>query len=136
MRWAGSGRLSAMLNLLTTKPKKADTAAEEGKDAFLEALVFITGYFGHTRSAPALQAGLPVGKDGMTPKLFCQAADRAGFKARIVKRKLEKIPAEVIPAVIITKDKKALILLQQGDKAQYRVLDPASKEEKTLDVKE
>src|SRR3954464_13705496 len=93
-------------------PKKADMAQEDRKDVLLEALVFITGYFGHTRSAPALQAGLPVGKAGLTPKLFCQAADRAGFKARIVRRALEKIPAEVIPVIAITKDKRSLILLQ------------------------
>src|SRR3954465_3752200 len=91
--------------------KKAAMAQEDRKDVLLEALVFITGYFGHTRSAPALQAGLPVGKAGLTPKLFCQAADRAGFKARIVKRALDKIPAEVMPAIAITKDKKSLILL-------------------------
>ncbi len=123
-----------MLNLLM-QAKKADMAPEDRKDVLLEALVFITGYFGHTRSAPALLAGLPVGKDGLTPKLFCQAADRAGFKARIVKRKLEQIPAEVIPAVVVTKNKKALILLQ-SDKGQGRVLDPVSKEEKTLSLKD
>jgi ATP-binding cassette subfamily C protein LapB len=106
------------------------------KDFLLEALVFVTGYFGHTRSAPALQAGLPVGKAGLTPKLFCQAADRAGFKARIVKRALEQIPAEVMPAVAVTKDKKAFILLQRGDKSQYRVLDPASREEKVVNLKD
>jgi ATP-binding cassette subfamily C protein LapB len=116
--------------------KRDDMAAEDRKDVLLEALVFITGYFGHTRSAPALQAGLPVGKGGLTPKLFCQAADRAGFKARIVKRALEQIPAEVIPAVVVTKDKKAVILLQRGDKGQCRVLDPVSKEEKSLGLKD
>ena len=111
-------------------------ATEDRKDALLEALVFITGYFGHTRSAPALLAGLPVGKDGLTPKLFCQAADRAGFKARIVKRRLGQIPAEVVPTVVVTKDKKALVLLQRDEKEQCRVFDPASKEEKVLALKE
>src|SRR3954468_24489212 len=100
-------------------------APEDRTDALLEALVYITGHFGHTRSAPALQAGLPVGKSGMTPKLFCQAADRAGFKAKVMKRALEKIPQEVMPAVIVTKDKKALILMQRGDKGLWRVFDPA-----------
>lgn len=131
-----------MLNLLMQQPKKAELTQEESqnqegrKDAFLEALVFITGFFGHTRSAPALQAGLPVGKEGMTPKLFCQAADRAGFKARIVKRALGQIPAEVMPAVIVTKDKKAFVLLQRDGKEQCRIFDPVLKEEKSLALKE
>ena len=123
------------------KNKKADMATENvnapvSKDFLLEALVFITGYFGHTRSAPALLAGLPVGKEGLTPKLFCQAADRAGFKARIVKRALDQIPAEVMPTIAVTKDKKAVILLQRGDKNQYRILDPATREEKIVSLKD
>lgn len=115
-------------------PEDANTAAQ--KDFLLESLVFITGHFGHTRSAPALQAGLPVGKDGLTPKLFCQAADRAGFKARIVKRALDQVPQEVMPAIVVTKDKKAIVLLQRGDKSQFRVLDPASRAESTASLKD
>ena len=106
------------------------------KDFLLESLVFITSHFGHTRSAPALQAGLPVGKGGLTPKLFCQAADRAGFKARIVKRMLNRIPAEVMPAIAVMKDRKSVILLQCDDKNQYRVLDPVSREEKIINGKD
>jgi len=109
---------------------------EDQKDFLLESLVFVTGYFGHTRSAPAQLAGLPVVKSGLTPKLFCQAADRAGFKARIVKRALDQIPPEVMPAVVVAKDKNAVILLQRNDKNQYRVLDPFSREEKTLSGKD
>jgi ATP-binding cassette subfamily C protein LapB len=110
---------------------------QEGRrDALLESLVFITGYFGHTRSAPALLAGLPVGKEGMTPKLFCQAADRAGFKARIIKRALGQIPDEVMPAVVIMRDKKALVLLQRDEKGLCRILDAAAKEEKAVSLKE
>lgn len=110
--------------------------AQTQKDFLLESLVFITGHFGHTRSAPALQAGLPVGKGGLTPKLFCQAADRAGFKARIVKRALDRIPAEVMPVVAVIKDRKSVVLLQRGDKNQYRVLDPVLRKEKVVNGKE
>ncbi|MBU6475508.1 MAG: type I secretion system permease/ATPase, partial [Alphaproteobacteria bacterium] len=94
------------------------------------------GHFGHTRSAPALQAGLPVGRAGMTPKLFCQAADRAGFKARIVKRPLDKIPPEVAPAVIVTKGKKALVLLQRAGRDMCVTLDPVTREEKSVSIRE
>ncbi len=116
---------------------RTEAPSPEGrKDSLLEALVFVTGHFGHTRSAPALQAGLPVGKGGLTPKLFCQAADRAGFKARIMKRPLEKIPSQVAPAVIITKGKKAVILLQRDGKDMCVTLDPVTKEEKSASIKD
>lgn len=123
-----------MLNTLSPT-KKADMAAEERTDYLLESLVYITGFFGHTRSAPALQAGLPVGKAGLTPKLFCQAADRAGFKARIVKRAADQVPAEVMPAILVTKDKRAFVLIGQ-EKGQCRVLDPVTRAEKTVGAKE
>ncbi len=116
--------------------KAEDTAPQSREDSLLEALVFVTGHFGHTRSAPALQAGLPVGKAGMTPKLFCQAADRAGFKARIIKRPLEKIPAQVAPVVIITKKKKAVVLLQRGSGDVCVTLDPVTKEEKSASLRD
>ena len=113
-----------------------DQNTQVQRDFLLESLVFITGHFGHARSAMALQAGLPVGKSGLTPKLFCQAADRAGFRARIVKRAIDQIPAEVMPVISIAKGKNSLILLQRSGKGQYRVLDPASREEKTVSTQE
>lgn len=115
-------------------PENKNTRIQQ--DSLLESLVFITSHFGHTRSAPALQAGLPVGKGGLTPKLFCQAADRAGFRAKIVKRDLDQIPAEVLPVVAVTKDKSAVILLQRTDKNQYRVAAPDTREEKNISLKE
>ncbi|MFH1158649.1 MAG: type I secretion system permease/ATPase [Pseudomonadota bacterium] len=115
-------------------PEKEGALAR--KDFLLESLVFITGHFGHARSAPALLAGLPVGKGGLTPKLFCQAADRAGFKARIVRRALDRIPAEVLPAIAVMEGRKSVVLLQRGDKNQYRVLDPVLPEEKVVSGKE
>jgi ATP-binding cassette subfamily C protein LapB len=106
--------------------------AQIRKDFLLESLVFITGYFGHARSAPALLAGLPVGKSGLTPQLFCRAADRAGFKAKIVKRAIDKIPAEVMPVVALARDKNCAILIPHGDKGEVRAVNPFSPEEKTV----
>lgn len=96
----------------------------------------MTAFFGHARTAEALQAGLPVGKGGMTPKLFCAAADRAGFRARIVRRKLDDIPPEVFPAVAVLKSKQALVLLQKGGKGEYRVFDAALKKEGVVAAKD
>jgi ATP-binding cassette subfamily C protein LapB len=105
-----------------------------GRNSFLESLVYITGYFGHARSAEALQAGLPVGKGGMTPKLFCAAADRAGFRARIVRRALSAIPPEVLPAVAVLKSKEAVVLVRpDGEGGGFRALDPLTRQERPLE---
>ncbi len=117
----------------------ADSAAQspavDSADSFVEALVYITAHFGHARSAPALTAGLPVHKTGMTPKLFCTAAERAGFRARILKRAVDRIPSEVLPAVVILKNKKAMVLLEKQDKGMLRLFDPLTRQEKAVSVR-
>ena len=105
-------------------------------DSLLEALVFMTAFYGHARSADALVAGLPVGKGGMSPQLFCAAADRAGFKAKIVKRAFDQIPHEVLPAVAVLKSRQSLILLQRQDKGMIRVIEPVTRVEKSVSLKE
>src|SRR5687767_5763294 len=82
------------------------------ENTLLQALVYITAFFGHARSAEALVAGLPVDRKGMTPQLFCQAAERAGFRARVVKRPLDQVPPEVLPAIAVMKSRRALVLLR------------------------
>lgn len=105
-------------------------------NALLDSLVFITGFFGHARSAESLTAGLAVGKDGMTPRIFCQAAERAGFRARVMKRSLSDVPGEVLPVVAILKSRSAVVILQRGDKGTLRVMDPATRAEKSVSQKD
>lgn len=105
-------------------------------NALLEALSYITGHFGHARSNDALSAGLPAEKGGMTPKVFCQAAERAGFRARVVKRKLSDIPSEVLPVVLVSKARGAAILLQRGEGGMLRLYDPAIRAEKAVAQKD
>jgi ATP-binding cassette subfamily C protein LapB len=98
------------------------------EDSLLAALVYLTAHFGHAKSAEALSAGLPVGKDGMSPTLLCTAAERTGLKARIVKRDVRNIPLEVLPAVVLLKPKTAVILLEKsGD--TLRILNPVTRKE-------
>src|SRR5262245_16458800 len=100
-------------------------------NTLLDSLVYMTGIFGHARSAESLTAGLAVDKNGMTPKLFCQAAERAGFRARVMKRALSDVPGEVLPAVAMLKSRNAVVILQRADKGMLRVLDPATRAEKS-----
>ncbi|MBI1215610.1 MAG: type I secretion system permease/ATPase [Alphaproteobacteria bacterium] len=113
----------------------AHPGAARQADSFLESLVFLTSYFGHARSAEALAAGLPVEKTGMTPKLFCEAAQRAGFRAQVVRRRPSQVPSEVMPAVVVLKSKEAVLLVQRG-KGQVKLMDPATRSETVVSAKE
>ncbi len=108
---------------------------EAPENSLLEALVFITAFFGHARSAEALSAGLPVGRKGMTPQMFCQAAERAGFRAKVLKRNLDSVPAEVMPAIAMLKSRQAVVMLR-GEKGQARILNPSTREERDVSLKE
>ncbi|MDE1153830.1 MAG: type I secretion system permease/ATPase [Micavibrio sp.] len=114
----------------------ADSIPDTAPPSLLEALVFLTGFYGHARSADALVAGLPVEKGSMTPKFFAAAAERAGFRARILRRSLADIPQEVMPAVCVLKSREAVIILQRNDKGALKTLNPATRAEKVLAAKD
>lgn len=102
------------------KPKTVRPGAKAPvPDPLLESLVFLTAHYGRAKSAEAIRAGLAYDERGMGPQLFVDAAQRLGFKAKIVRRADPvDIPAPVLPAVLILKGNDACVLLSlEGDKA-------------------
>ncbi|OQX31587.1 MAG: type I secretion system permease/ATPase [Candidatus Sedimenticola endophacoides] len=81
-------------------------------DPLLDCLVVLAQHHGRPLSHEALRAGLPLTDEGLTPELFVRAAERHGFSARILKRKLTRIDNLLLPAVLILSGKKACILLE------------------------
>src|SRR5690606_25796614 len=70
----------------------------------------------------------------MPPRLFCVAARRAGFRARVVRRALHRIPGEVLPAVIVDKAGKARIFLRRNG-GRAVILDPVTRVEEAVEEK-
>ncbi|HBR68640.1 MAG TPA: type I secretion system permease/ATPase [Rhodospirillaceae bacterium] len=107
-------------------------------DSLLECLVFLTAHFGRAKSAEALTSGLAYDSKGMGPNLFCEAAERLGLNAKIVRREsMDKIPTAVLPAVLILKDGHACVLLaisSNGKKA--RIFLPETKAVREVEVKD
>ncbi len=82
-------------------------------DPLLQCLVFLTGHFGHAKSAQAITAGLAYDEKNMGPALFCEAAEKIGLKSKIVLReKIKSIPSAVLPVVLTLKDAQACVLLK------------------------
>jgi len=79
-------------------------------DPLLECLVLVTKYHGRPQSHTSLRAGLPLEDNRLTPALFVRAAKRVGLKSRIVSKKLNQISPLVLPAVLLLKNKQALVL--------------------------
>jgi ATP-binding cassette, subfamily C, bacterial LapB len=90
-------------------------------DALLSCLVILTRLFGNPKSLAALAAGLPIGEQGMSPDLFIRAADNAGLSANKVKRPLVEAKAMNLPAVLLLKDRQAVVMLSQVKQGQVDV---------------
>ena len=80
-------------------------------DPLLLNLVILSRLFGSPKSAAALAAGLPLGRQGMTAELFLKAADRIGLSANLLRRRLDKLTKLSLPAVLLLHDGAACVLL-------------------------
>lgn len=107
-------------------------------DPLLSCLVFLTGHFGHAKSAQAITAGLAYDEKNMGPNLFCEAADKAGLKAKIVYRdKIKKISAPVLPVVLTLKNSQACVLLKiSADEHSALIWSPETASERTVKLTE
>jgi ATP-binding cassette subfamily C protein LapB len=91
------------------EPLKAPPAVAVG-DPLLACLVAMTRIHHRPQSAEGLMAGLPSADGRMTPDLFIRAAQRAGFKARLVQRDLQEISPLVLPVALQLRDGHACVL--------------------------
>jgi len=100
-------------------------------DPLLQCLVILTKLNNKPSSEEALAFGLPFKPGEPAKKLFeverskanfSRAAEKAGFKSRLVKRKLLKIPELVMPVILTLKDESACILLSIDDKKKSAVI--------------
>ena len=96
----------------------------DAQDALAGCLVALTKIFGTPRSAESMTTGLPLEDNKLTPALFLRAAERAGLSARIVRRKLGKIPDVVLPVVLLLKDRSACVLVRHMPGRQSEIILP------------
>lgn len=94
------------------------------QDTLLDSLVILTHIHHKPFSAESLTAGLPLIEGKLTPELFVRAAEKAGFSAKLVKRKLDSIPKMVLPAVLLLKNERACILTRADQEGHSEVIFP------------
>jgi ATP-binding cassette subfamily C protein LapB len=94
------------------------------EDPLLECLVFVTHFHGRPRTSEVLRAGLPDTGEPFTPDFTVRAAERAGFRARVVKRRLQRISPYVLPTVLILEDGRACVLTKFLNRGRVQVMFP------------
>lgn len=107
----------------------ATQARTDTGDPLLDCLALLARLHKHPISPEALQAGLPLAGNRLTPQLFVRAAERAGMAARIVQRKLGRIPRLVLPAVLVLDQGRDACILSaiEGD-GSFEIIVPAGEE--------
>ncbi|SSW72582.1 type I secretion system permease/ATPase [Achromobacter agilis] len=110
------------LSELAAREWRADARAAHD-DPLLDCLVEITRLHGVTATAQALSSGLPLEEHRLTPALLPRAAARAQLSARVVKRALDSISQDLLPAILLLHGERACLLLKK-DGGKYVVSHP------------
>jgi ATP-binding cassette, subfamily C, bacterial LapB len=107
-------------------PPPAPDPSPASGDPLSDALIFLAAHHGRALSREALVAGLPILDGRLSVSLFDRAARRAGLEVEPVKRALAEIPALVLPAVLVMRDRSTRILLERdGNPLQAKIVDPS-----------
>ncbi|MCG6398896.1 type I secretion system permease/ATPase [Vibrio fluvialis] len=88
------------------------------QDTLLNALIYVSRYYGLANSPEALVNGLPLSDSKLTPFLFPRAAERAGLVAKENRSALQAIPHLVFPVVLLLKSGEACVLSSINEEKQ------------------
>ncbi|KRC70733.1 ABC transporter [Achromobacter sp. Root83] len=110
------------LSEMAAREWRADARAAHD-DPLLDCLVEITRLHGVTATAQALSSGLPLEEHRLTPALLPRAAARAQLSARVVKRTLDSISQDLLPAILLLNGERACLLLKK-EGGKYLVSHP------------
>ncbi|QFI55128.1 type I secretion system permease/ATPase [Aeromonas simiae] len=104
------------------------------QDELLEALVFLTRFYGVPNSRDALVTGLPLPSGRLSPALFPRAAERAGLAARQALQPLAQLSPLLLPCVLLLRSGGACILVEwDAEQGRAKVIFPqAGDAEQTL----
>jgi len=109
----------------STEALLSEQQAQAGRDELLGCLIVLARLHGLTLTPDAALAGLPTHKGMLTPSLFERAAHRAGLSSKVVRQPLQKLKAELLPAVLLLDGEGACVLLDRSpDGRTLRVLYP------------
>lgn len=108
--------------MVSDSPQKSDDGMS---DTLLESLWILCRINGIAITRDALSAGLPL-KDGkLTPTLFRRAAERAHLVSRVLKKPLQSMQKEFLPAILLLKEDEACLLIGWSeDRKTARVVFP------------
>ncbi len=101
------------------------TAQSNVTDSLLDCLSIVCRMYGIAISKDALAAGLPLRNGRISPALFKRAAERANLVSNVLKKPLNAIRTEFMPAILLLKQEEACLFLGwDADKKNARMIFP------------
>jgi ATP-binding cassette, subfamily C, bacterial LapB len=101
-----------------------DEAFQPHDDALLGCLQFLARHYERPSSRTILTAGLPLEDGRLTQPLLLRAARRVGLRVQRVSRPLDAFTPIDLPAIILLRDGRPLILLKSDDPETCVVVMP------------
>ena len=92
-------------------------------DPLLNCLARVAAHHHVELNYDAILAGLPITANRLDPEQFLRAATRAGFRAKLEKRSLTRLPLEVLPAIVLLDGNRAGVLAETGGELTLHVDD-------------
>ncbi|MBV1879710.1 MAG: type I secretion system permease/ATPase [Pseudomonadales bacterium] len=111
-----------------TREKLTTENIQTGRDNLLASLVSLTRIHHKPTTEESLIAGLPLRNGRLDPSLFSRAAQRANLVTKETSRPLSDISDQLLPVVLILKDDKSCILLEQ-DSLSATIIIPGTDED-------
>lgn len=114
---------------LTEAPQREAGAGVAAEDPLLACLLFVSRHLDLPVSAAAIRAGKAGQDAAMTPDDLQQAAERHGLVAARGEYQVEALPASLLPAVVLLRQGRAVVLLERLPDDRFAVFDPDLGEE-------
>jgi len=107
-------------------------------DPLTDCLVILARIHDRPISRTTLRAGLPLVDNRLTVKLFSRAAQRADMSSRVLKRPLAEISSLELPAILLLKKNRAVVLvrIKSDQKSATLLLPEAGGGEETVLLEE
>ncbi len=101
---------------------------EPPRDDLLQCLAFVAKFYGDERTLASWRQGLPAGQVGASAQVVLDAAEEAGFLARLVQRELKDVPEYLLPVIVLLNGERACVWQRQIDIETVEVVMPEGSE--------
>lgn len=114
-----------------------EKASQIPSHELMDCLLLIANLEGRLTSRASISSGLPL-EDGKLPAMLLnRAANRAGLASNMLTRELNKIPVEVLPAILVLDSGGSVVLTDINPEQRIAiVLDPESHEPVQIDYQQ